>query len=95
VSKQKNTNQNRNRIGMVVKDGYPICGRNTGYNSGVSGNTVRILALPQARALAKKVGGKAHEIVKIESVEDGSLQTVEDGSLQTYDSILGKDWGTK
>ncbi len=68
-------------------DGYPVCGRNTGHNSGVSGNTIRILALPQARALAKKIGGKAHEITKIDSVEDGTLHE--------YESRIGEDWGTK
>ena len=84
---KKNTNANRNRIGFVLKDGYPICGKG-GYSAhGVSGNTVKILALPQARAWAKRVGGVAHEITQIVSKEDGT------GIV--CDSYVGEDWGTK
>jgi len=75
--------KNRNRIGFVVKDGYPVCNKGT---RGVSRNTVKILSLPEAKKWANRIGGEVQEITKIVSVNENG---------DTYESRLGEDWGTK
>ncbi len=73
----------RNKLGIIIKNGHPVCGH---ASAGVSSNTPRILALPQAKALAKRIGGEAQEIFRIYSVNDAGDE---------YVSRLGEDWGTK
>lgn len=78
-----NFNKDRVRIGFVIKNGYPVCG-----GRGVGDNTVKIISLPAAKALAKRIGGVAHEITEIKHHVAGDPS-------DTWVSAAGEDWGTK
>ena len=73
------------RLGIVVKNGEPNCGRPSYYGGGSVGrNTIKIRALPQAKAYAKKIGGVAYEVTKIETVSEYG---------EKMNLVLGADFG--
>lgn len=82
----KNTNKNRCRIGFVVKDGYPMCGSNSYNSKGVGRHTVKILSLPEAKKMAKRLGGEWREVKSIFGVDERGFE---------YSYSIGIDWGTK